>query len=195
MRRVVCKSPKGAKKVRTMFELESPNELVRFFASVIQYVVNEAITFGITDILMIIGKGKRTIEEHFDRNFQLEAQLVGQGEELELKTIRKISELANLHFVWQWSYGTEAQYAYSGTSKVGSSQYELKRRWSAQPIRLRYQYWTRFAQEFSSVKPENPKYKNKIQMWKKLLLWMTRLVGPHFSRSLPQIDDYAQQIP
>jgi len=67
-----------------MFELESPNELVRFFARVIQYVVDEAITSGITDILMIIGKGKRTIEEHFDRNFQLEAQLVGQGEELEL---------------------------------------------------------------------------------------------------------------
>ncbi len=84
-----------------MFELESPNELVRFFASVIQYVVDEAITSGITDILMIIGKGKRTIEEHFDRNFQLEAQLVRQGEELELKTIRKISVLANLHFVRQ----------------------------------------------------------------------------------------------
>lgn len=144
---------------------------------------------------MIIGKGKRTIEEYFDRNFWLEAQLVGQGEELKLKTIRKISVLANIHFVWQRNYGTEAQYAYSGTSKVGSSQYELKRSWLAQPIRLRYQYWTRFAQEFSSVKIENPKFKNKIQMWKKLLLWMTRLVGPHFSRSLPQKDDYAQQIP
>ena len=82
-----------------MFELESPNELVRFFARVIQYVVDEAITSGITDILMIIGKGKRTIEEHFDRNFQLEAQLVGQGEELKLKTICKISVLANPHFV------------------------------------------------------------------------------------------------
>jgi hypothetical protein len=127
MHRVVCKSPKGAKKLRTMFELESPNELVRFFASVIQYVVDEAITSGITDILMIIGKGKRTIEEHFDRNFQLEAQLVRQGEELELKTIRKISVLANLHFVRQRNYGTETQYAYSGTSKVGSSQHELKR--------------------------------------------------------------------
>ena len=69
MHRVVCKSPKGAKKLRTMFELESPNELVRFFTSVIQYVVDEAITSGITDILMIIGKGKRTIERTFRQKF------------------------------------------------------------------------------------------------------------------------------
>jgi len=38
---------------------------------VIQYVVEEAVESGITDILIVIGKGKRAIEEHFDRNFQL----------------------------------------------------------------------------------------------------------------------------
>ena len=41
----------------------------------IQYVVEEAVEAGITDILMIIGKGKRAIEEHFDRNMELEYQL------------------------------------------------------------------------------------------------------------------------
>ena len=68
---------------------------------VIQYVVEEAVASGITDILMVIGKGKRSIEEHFDRSFQLEAQLIQQGKETELQTIRKISELADIHFVWQ----------------------------------------------------------------------------------------------
>jgi len=68
---------------------------------VIQYVVEEAASAGITDILMIIGKGKRAIEEHFDRSFQLETQLAETGKEAELKTIRKISDLADIHFVWQ----------------------------------------------------------------------------------------------
>jgi UTP--glucose-1-phosphate uridylyltransferase len=68
---------------------------------VIQYVVEEAVTSGISDILMIIGKGKRAIEEHFDRNFELEAELSEKGKERELQAIRHISELADVHFVWQ----------------------------------------------------------------------------------------------
>ncbi len=67
----------------------------------IQYVVEEAVAAGITDILMVIGKGKRAIEEHFDRNFELEAELAEKGKEAELRTIRRISELADVHFVWQ----------------------------------------------------------------------------------------------
>ncbi|MHB9026601.1 MAG: UTP--glucose-1-phosphate uridylyltransferase GalU [Armatimonadota bacterium] len=67
----------------------------------IQYVVEEAVASGITDILMIIGKGKRAIEEHFDRNFELEQELANQGKEEELAAIRRISELANIHFIWQ----------------------------------------------------------------------------------------------
>lgn len=68
---------------------------------VIQYVVEEAVAAGITDILMIIGKGKRAIEEHFDRSFQLEAQLIKRGKKSELESVRRISELADIHFVWQ----------------------------------------------------------------------------------------------
>ena len=72
-----------------------------------------------------------------------------------------------------------------GTSTASSSQYEFKKRWGAKPIQLHYQYWTRPGHELSLVKPDNPKYRDKIQMWKNLPLWMTRLIGPHISRSLP----------
>jgi UTP--glucose-1-phosphate uridylyltransferase len=68
---------------------------------VIQYVVEEAVKSGITDILMIIGKGKRTIEEHFDRSPLLEAALEEKGYQKELEDIIKISNLANIHFIWQ----------------------------------------------------------------------------------------------
>jgi len=68
---------------------------------VIQYVVEEAAAAGIADILMVIGKGKRAIEEHFDRSFQLEMQLQSKGNEKELEAMRRISELADIHFIWQ----------------------------------------------------------------------------------------------
>ncbi len=67
----------------------------------IQHVVEEAAEAGVTDILMIIGKGKRAIEEHFDRNFELEAELQEKGKESLLRQVRHISDLANIHFVWQ----------------------------------------------------------------------------------------------
>lgn len=67
----------------------------------IQYVVEEAVNSGITDILMIIGKGKRAIEEHFDRSTELERELAEHGKMEELDAIRHISELANIHFIWQ----------------------------------------------------------------------------------------------
>jgi UTP--glucose-1-phosphate uridylyltransferase len=68
---------------------------------VIQYVVEEAVAAGITDILMVIGKGKRAIEEHFDRSYELEAELESKGKTEELESIRAISSLADVHFVWQ----------------------------------------------------------------------------------------------
>jgi UTP--glucose-1-phosphate uridylyltransferase len=64
-------------------------------------VVEEAVAAGITDILLIIGKTKRAIEEYFDRNFELEQALEQKGRHEEAKRIRQISEMANIHFVWQ----------------------------------------------------------------------------------------------
>ncbi len=67
----------------------------------IQYVVEEAARSGITDILMVIGKSKRAIEEHFYRNFELEAELMEKAKVDELEQIRGIANLVNIHFVWQ----------------------------------------------------------------------------------------------
>jgi UTP--glucose-1-phosphate uridylyltransferase len=67
----------------------------------IQYVVQEAVEAGITDILMVIGRGKRAIEEHFDHNLELENELAGQGKRDELERLRAISDMADIHFVWQ----------------------------------------------------------------------------------------------
>lgn len=79
-----------------------PKEMIPIVDTpVIQYVVEEAVASGITDILMIIGKGKRAIEEHFDRSPILEESLIEKKNFEMLEKIRKISNLANIHFVWQ----------------------------------------------------------------------------------------------
>ncbi len=67
----------------------------------IQYVVEEAVQSGITDILMVIGKSKRAIEEHFYRNFELEAELSGKDRAAELEEIQRLTDQVNIHFVWQ----------------------------------------------------------------------------------------------
>jgi UTP--glucose-1-phosphate uridylyltransferase len=67
----------------------------------IQYVVEEATSVGITDILVITGRGKRSLEDHFDRSFELEYYLEQGGKLAELEEMRRIAEMADIHYVRQ----------------------------------------------------------------------------------------------
>jgi UTP--glucose-1-phosphate uridylyltransferase len=67
----------------------------------IQYVVEEAVGAGITDILVITGRGKRAIEDHFDRNFELEFYLEQGKKDDELEQVQAISEMADIHYIRQ----------------------------------------------------------------------------------------------
>lgn len=67
----------------------------------IQFVVEEALNSGIDDILIITGRGKRAIEDHFDRSFELEAALRESGKTDLLRKVEDISELADIHYLRQ----------------------------------------------------------------------------------------------
>jgi UTP--glucose-1-phosphate uridylyltransferase len=67
----------------------------------IQYVVESAVGSGIQDILIITGRGKRTLEDHFDRSFELEYRLEQAGKHDELKEVREISDMAKIHYIRQ----------------------------------------------------------------------------------------------
>jgi UTP--glucose-1-phosphate uridylyltransferase len=67
----------------------------------IQYVVEEAVQAGLTDVLIITGRGKRAVEDHFDRNFELEHHLEASGRDELLKQVQFASDLADIHFVRQ----------------------------------------------------------------------------------------------
>jgi UTP--glucose-1-phosphate uridylyltransferase len=68
---------------------------------VIQYLVEEAVAAGIEDIIMVTGRGKRAIEDHFDTSFELEHTLVEKDKHDLLEEIRNISKLANFVYVRQ----------------------------------------------------------------------------------------------
>ena len=67
----------------------------------IQYVVEEAVASGIDDILIITGRNKRSLEDHFDRNFELEQQLADQGKTEFLAEVVDLADLADIHYVRQ----------------------------------------------------------------------------------------------
>ncbi|MCI5566354.1 MAG: UTP--glucose-1-phosphate uridylyltransferase GalU [Veillonellaceae bacterium] len=66
----------------------------------IQFIVEEALASGIEEILVIIGRNKRSIEDHFDRSVELELQLKSQGKYEMLKMVQKISDIT-VHFIRQ----------------------------------------------------------------------------------------------
>ncbi|MFC9248397.1 UTP--glucose-1-phosphate uridylyltransferase GalU [Streptomyces sp. NPDC057136] len=67
----------------------------------IQYVVEEAVAAGLSDVLMITGRNKRPLEDHFDRNYELESALTSKGDGERLSKVQESSDLATMHYVRQ----------------------------------------------------------------------------------------------
>jgi UTP--glucose-1-phosphate uridylyltransferase len=67
----------------------------------IQYIVEEAVASGIEDIMIISGRGKRAIEDHFDKSYELEETLAKKEKWERLEDIQAISNLANIHYIRQ----------------------------------------------------------------------------------------------
>jgi UTP--glucose-1-phosphate uridylyltransferase len=67
----------------------------------IQYVVEEAVAAGLDDVLMVTGRNKRPLEDHFDRNYELESALEKKGDAQRLAKVQQSSDLATMHYVRQ----------------------------------------------------------------------------------------------
>ncbi len=67
----------------------------------IQYIIEETVKSGIQDILIITGRGKRAIEDHFDKSFELIDVLKKKGDEASLEALEKIEEMADIHYLRQ----------------------------------------------------------------------------------------------
>ncbi|MFS0861511.1 UTP--glucose-1-phosphate uridylyltransferase GalU [Fredinandcohnia sp. 179-A 10B2 NHS] len=67
----------------------------------IQYIIEEAVESGIEDIIIVTGKGKRAIEDHFDHSFELEQTLLDKGKFELLNEVQKASKLVDIHYIRQ----------------------------------------------------------------------------------------------
>jgi UTP--glucose-1-phosphate uridylyltransferase len=67
----------------------------------IQYVVEEAVASGITDIIIITGRGKRAIEDHFDKSYELEHKLAAAGNDAALEEVQRIASMADIFYIRQ----------------------------------------------------------------------------------------------
>lgn len=79
-----------------------PKEMLPVFDKpTIQYVIEEAVASGIDDILIVTGRNKRSIEDHFDKSFELEYTLQNAGKTDYLKRVREITNLADICYIRQ----------------------------------------------------------------------------------------------
>lgn len=92
---------------------------------VIQYVVEEIVASGITDIVMITGWHKRSVEDHFDYPFELEKRLEEAGKEKELIEVRRIAEMANFIYVRQKGPYGNATPVYCAKNVIGDEPFAV----------------------------------------------------------------------
>lgn len=72
-----------------------------------------------------------------------------------------------------------------GRSKKDTGPYHFKRHWGFEPRPLRYQYYLNRIDDLPDLSPANPKYQKKIELWKRLPLWATKLLGPRIVKNIP----------
>lgn len=91
----------------------------------IQYIVEEAIDSGIEDIIIVTGRGKRAIEDHFDKSYELEDVLNRSGQQELLSLVRDISNLVNIHYIRQKEAKGLGHAIYCAKSFIGNEPFAV----------------------------------------------------------------------
>ncbi len=91
----------------------------------LQIVVEEAVASGIEDILIVTGRNKSAIENHFDRTVELELELEKKGKMQELQEIREISEMANIYYIRQKELLGSGHAVYRAKGFVGNEPFAV----------------------------------------------------------------------
>ena len=91
----------------------------------LQYIIEEAVASGIDEILIITGRNKKSIEDHFDKAVELELHLEKTGNKEMLKEIRRISSMAKIHYVRQQEPRGLGHAIYSGKSFIGNEPFAV----------------------------------------------------------------------
>lgn len=120
------------------------------------------------------------------------AFLLGDRDLLEIpwaSTLRSVNAL-NLNMQLYWEVLKLAivrgyQFFDFGRSTQDSGTYRFKKQWGAQPLQHHWHYWLRDGGELPALKPDNPKFRLLIACWRRLPVFVTRLIGPPIVKNLP----------
>ena len=120
------------------------------------------------------------------------AFLLGHKDTLEIpwaSTIKEVNHLSiNMLLYWEvLKFAARNKYRYFdfGRSSKDSSTFRFKQQWGAKPKNCYWHYWLKDEAEMPSLNPNNPKYKLAIGLWKKIPVWITKLIGPKIVKNLP----------
>lgn len=91
----------------------------------IQYIVEEAVKSGIEDIIIISGRNKRTIEDHFDKSYELEHELKNKGKRELLSLVQDISNLVDIHYIRQKEAKGLGHAIYCAKSFIGNEPFAV----------------------------------------------------------------------
>lgn len=91
----------------------------------IQYIVEEAVRSGIEDIIIISGRGKRAIEDHFDKSYELENELLRTKKEELLSQVQEIANMANIHYIRQKEARGLGHAIYCARSFIGNEPFAV----------------------------------------------------------------------
>lgn len=91
----------------------------------LQYIIEEAIASGIEEILIVTGRSKKSIEDHFDRSIELELELEKKGKNDMLKLVRDISNMVNIHYIRQKEPNGLGHAIYCAKSFIGDEPFAV----------------------------------------------------------------------
>jgi FemAB-related protein (PEP-CTERM system-associated) len=144
------------------------------------------------NILQTFPEGCRIINVHHEGRPVASAFLLRYKETLEIpwaSTIKDVNHLSiNMLLYWEvlkFAIKNRCQYFDFGRSSKGSGTFRFKQQWGAKPKPSYWHYWLPDDVEMPKLNPENPKYLLAISIWKKLPVFLTKILGPKIVRNLP----------
>lgn len=143
-------------------------------------------------ILQTFTESSRIITVHHGGRPVAVAFLLGHKDTLEIpwaSTIKDVNHLSiNMLLYWEvLKFAIKNQYQYFdfGRSSKGSGTFRFKQQWGAKPKQLYWHYWLPDNVEMPRLNPDNPKFALAINVWRRIPVFITKLIGPFIVKNLP----------
>lgn len=159
-----------------MRDLGTPVYSKQFFANILEALPDNS-------HIVVVSVNKKPVSTAF---------LLGHRDMMEIpwaSTLRQANPM-NIN-VWMYrsilGYAIQNGFSYFdfGRSTIDAGTYRFKKQWGAMPVEHHWYYWMKDAKELPELNPDNPKYKLLINVWKRLPVFISNLIGPHVIKNLP----------